>query len=84
MNRKRNFLTVTAILVAFVVGAAVNSIFHIQVAQAHPVRTIPKSYGTLKGASGVSLIFEDSAGTIRLVTAQEEFNTLGVSVIPRN
>jgi hypothetical protein len=37
------------------------------VAQAQAQRTIPKSFGTLKGASGSYLIFEDSTGTIRLV-----------------
>lgn len=31
--------------------------------------TIPKSWGPCKGAVGGALIFEDSAGTIRLVDA---------------
>lgn len=37
------------------------------VAQAQAQRTIPKSFGTLKGELICYLIFEDSTGTIRLV-----------------
>lgn len=33
--------------------------------------TIPKSWGPCKGAVGGVLIFEDSAGTIRLVDARK-------------
>ncbi len=32
--------------------------------------TIPKSWGTCKGGLGALLIFEDSAGTVRLVDAR--------------
>lgn len=70
MNLKRFFLTSIAILMALVVGAALNSILHfpsVQAQESQPL-TIPKSYGTLKGSFGMTaLIFEDTTGTIRIV-----------------
>ena len=47
------------------------------VAQAQPPRTIPKSWGALKGSIGASLIFEDSTGTIRLLLILDEANNGG-------
>jgi hypothetical protein len=84
MNRKQFLLTSIAILVALVVGAALNNILHIQAAQAQASRTIPKSWGTVKGAAGEHLIFEDSAGTIRLVYIGPELNSTKVSEFQRN
>jgi hypothetical protein len=84
MNRKQFLLTSIAVLVALVVGAVLNNFIHIPTAQAQQVYTIPKSFGTLKGSAGVHLIFEDSAGTIRLVYVQGQLNTPGVSEFRRN
>ncbi|MFY9621424.1 MAG: hypothetical protein WAQ99_16555 [Pyrinomonadaceae bacterium] len=71
MNRKRFLLTSIAILIAFVAGAALSNILQVQSAQAQRApMTIPKSYGTLKGAVLTSLIFEDSTGTIHLVNLE--------------
>ena len=69
MNRKQFCLSSIAILVALLVGAALNTVFHVQPAQAQTgrQRAIPKDWGTLKGSVGLSLIFEDSNGTIRVV-----------------
>ncbi len=85
MNRKRFLLTSIAILIALVVGAALNNIFQVQPAQAQGPRTIPKSWGALKGSAGVHLIFEDSTGTIRIVNIQAEMNSRNpVSEFRRN
>ena len=77
MNRKRFLVTSIAILMALVVGAALNNILYVQRAQAQGRRTIPKSWGTLKGSVGISLIFEDSTGTIRFVGVAQEANGVG-------
>jgi hypothetical protein len=87
MNRKQFLLTSIAILIALFVGAALNNILYVQPAQAQGVRTprtIPKSWGTLKGSASVYLIFEDSTGTIRVVDIQNELNRPGVSEFHRN
>jgi hypothetical protein len=75
MNRKQLLLTSIAILIALVVGAALNNILYIQPVEAQAPRTIPKSWGTLKGGANVHLIFEDSTGTIRIVDIQREMNS---------
>jgi hypothetical protein len=45
-------------------------------ASTEPV-AIPKSYGALKGSDGEMLIFEDSSGTIRLVSIGLNHNPAG-------
>ena len=85
MNRKRFLLTSITILISLAVGAVLNNILQVQSVEAQAPMSIPKSYGTLKGSAAVSLIFEDSAGTIRLVQVQSELNTRdAVRVIRRN
>ena len=62
MSTKQFLLTSIAILIALVVGAASKNILNVQSTQAQTggLRTIPKSWGTLKGSIGASLIVEDS------------------------
>jgi hypothetical protein len=66
MNRKQYILTSIAILVAFVLGAALSNLLHVPSTQAQETQTIPKNFGTLKGGLASALIFEDAAGTIRI------------------
>jgi hypothetical protein len=75
MHRKRFLLTSIAIFIALVVGTVLGNSLFARPAQAQAPRTAPKSYGTLKGAVGNHLIFEDSTGTIRIVNIQDQLNT---------
>ncbi len=47
------------------------SVFNARKAYASSPDAIPKSFGSLKGTMGASLIFEDGSGTIRLVNIDE-------------
>jgi hypothetical protein len=71
MTRKQFLLALIAILVALVVGAALNNILHLPTAHAQDQCVVPKAWGTYKGQGsnsrgGPAFIFEDAAGTIRV------------------
>lgn len=83
MNRNRLCIAF-AILIAFCLGAVLNSVFSIRAVQAQQQFTIPKSWGALKGSAATNLIFEDSAGTIRLVPIIHQLNSRRVEEIRRN
>jgi len=73
MNRKRNLLTLIAILMALVVGAALNNILHLPSVQAYTPLTIPKSYGTLKATMRAALILR----TPPVLFAWFKYQTIG-------
>jgi hypothetical protein len=65
-DRLSRVVTVLGILVVVLLLAG-DGVRTPEEAQAQAPRTIPKSFGTLKGAMNGRLIFEDSTGTIRIV-----------------
>lgn len=69
MNRNRFVVVISLLVMVFVFMWHIGS--EERTAQAQGIPAIPKAWGSCKGAAGVSLIFEDSAGTIRLVNARD-------------
>jgi hypothetical protein len=70
-----------SMLVLLLVGEGVRTP---AVAQGQAPLTIPRSWGTLKGSIGTSLIFEDSTGTIHLLPIRYEGNIARSLELRRN
>jgi hypothetical protein len=65
MKRHKFSAVALGLIVMLLLGWYVGSQAQPARAEANP--TIPRSWGACKGGVGASLIFEDAAGTVRLV-----------------